>query len=159
MVPSENSLLEQDLGYLHFSTPILLKQFDGGDLFGNLEKTALIVFVWVDLVFPLGCTAASHLLPAWSRGRFLLFVFLIFVFFPFPLCGSYNRNNHFLKWKRTHSLFIISATNLLLILHVSFCSLKDNLEIWVIIPRLIGDSFEGGQFCCGGVGRCQALTS
>ena len=45
MVPSENSLLQQDLGYLHFSTPILLKQFDGGDLFGNLEKTALIVFV------------------------------------------------------------------------------------------------------------------
>lgn len=142
MVPRKNILQWQDSGSLYFGIPHSSQTiWFGVTCFGNLEKTAGRVFIWTDFVFPLGCTAASHLLPAWAMGRFFFF------FPPFPSCGSYNRNNHFFKWKGTHSLFIISATDLLLILYASFCSLKDNLEIWVINPRLIGGRLsKAGNF-------------
>jgi hypothetical protein len=67
--------------------------------------------------------------------------------FPCPLLWFLQSKWSFsAKWEGALFL-VISALDLLLSLHASFCSLKDNLKIWVINPRLLGCRLlEGSDF-------------
>lgn len=124
MVPLKIFFSNKTWGISISAPPFFSKNLICGDLFWKFRENCLVSIYMSRFCFPLGLYSCQpFIIASWSMGRFFFFSF------PFPSCGSYNRNNHFLKWKGTHSLFIISATDLLLILHASFCSLKDNLEV------------------------------